>query len=229
MAMIYAAEDDAGIGELYGYAFESAGYEYKIFETGKEFLLAAEKRQPELALLDIMLPDTDGYTILKKLREAGRDFPVIMVTAKGDEISKVKGLNLGADDYVVKPFSVLELLARINARLRTFSGEKEIKHGSIVINEDRRLVSIGGREIKLALKEYELFRLLFAHPEKVYTRDEILSAVWGVDFMGESRALDMQVKNLRDKLEEAGARDCLVTVRGVGYKFVLPENGNEND
>lgn len=220
MSLIYAVEDDIGIGELYSYAFESAGYDYAVFTSGKSFFVALEKNKPDLLLLDIMLPDTDGYSIIKKLRRDGYNFPVIMVTAKGDELSTIKGLDNGADDYVIKPFSVLELIARIKARLRNIKSEnKNIVCGDLVIDTEKYEVTWKDEKLYLSVKEYEIIKLLASRREKVFSRDEILNIVWGVDFMGESRALDMHIRNLREKLDAVGAKDFILTVRGVGYKI----------
>jgi len=225
MARIFIVEDDENIRELVIYALKSSGHEAEGFETGREFWDAFNKPEetPALILLDIMLPETDGLEILKKLRasERGKAIPVIILSAKGSEFDKVKGLDIGADDYISKPFGVTELLSRINAALRRSSQSSTASDGAtykgISIDKERRAVFVGGEKITLTYKEYELLYYLVLNAEIVISRDKIMDAVWGYDFEGESRTVDMHVKTLRQKLGAAG--EHIKTVRNVGYKI----------
>jgi two-component system alkaline phosphatase synthesis response regulator PhoP len=221
--MIYILEDDANIRELEGYALRNSGYEVTEFEDGASFLRACEKSVPELAILDVMLPGEDGLTILRRMRESEhtRDVPVMMVTARTTELDRVKGLDGGADDYVVKPFGVMELISRVKALLRrtarTAPAEENLRCGEIEMNLSRRVVGVAGREVALTYKEFELLRCLLHNREHVLTREVLMDKVWGFDYEGESRTVDMHVKTLRQKLGEAGG--MIKTVRNVGYKL----------
>jgi len=220
MRKIYIAEDDADIREIVLYALRSAGFEAHGFEKGAAFWPALEQSAPDLLLLDIMLPGEDGLSILKKLRSNTRTkaLPVIMLTAKGSEFDKVKGLDLGADDYIAKPFGVMELISRINAVLRRSGQQTEtLAYQNITLDSARRTVLVDGENVSLTYKEYELLHFLLLNAGLVMSRDKILETVWGWDFEGESRTLDMHVRTLRQKLGPAG--EHIKTVRNIGYKL----------
>ena len=222
--MIYCVEDDSSIRELVVYTLESTGFHARGFEDGKLFEEAFAQEVPELVLLDIMLPGEDGMQILKKLKDSSRtkDIPVIMVTAKGAEYDKVMGLDAGADDYVTKPFGMMELVSRIKAVLRR-SQKKEnqeehlLSYGEIQMNTGKHEVTAGGEVVQLTLKEYELLKRLIKNPNMVLTRDQLLEDIWGYDFDGETRTVDVHVRTLRQKLGNCG--ECIETVRGVGYRM----------
>lgn len=219
--MIYIVEDDSSIRELLEYSLNNSGFEARGFERPSEFHAAVRKLKPQLVLLDIMLPEEDGLRILRGLREnsATSDIPVIMLTAKTGEYDKVIGLDSGADDYVTKPFSIIELISRIKAVLRR-SEKKEsdiLSAGGIVMDKKRRTVMENGREVVLTYKEFELLRLLIQNLNIVLERDRLLNEIWGYDFDGETRTIDVHIRTLRGKLGEAGSH--IRTVRGVGYKL----------
>ena len=222
--MIYCVEDDSSIRELVVYTLDSTGFHARGFEDGKLFEEALAQEVPELVLLDIMLPGEDGMQILKKLKDSSRtkDVPVIMVTAKGAEYDKVMGLDAGADDYVTKPFGMMELVSRIKAVLRR-SQKKEtqeehlLSYGEIQMNTGKHEVTAGGEVVQLTLKEYELLKRLIKNPNMVLTRDQLLEDIWGYDFDGETRTVDVHVRTLRQKLGNYG--ECIETVRGVGYRM----------
>lgn len=218
--MIYIVEDDRSISEIESYSLKNSGYEVAVFENATSFYEALENQVPQLVLLDIMLPDEDGMTILKKLREgvATRRLPVILVTAKTSEMDKVKGLDQGADDYLTKPFGVMELISRVKALLRRSEGvgeEKFLSLGKIFLDNEKHAVYVKDEPCDLTFKEFELLKLLLQNAGIVTSRDKILNKVWGVDFEGESRTLDMHIKTLRQKLGEEG--NHIRTVRNVGY------------
>ena len=215
--MIYIVEDDEGIREVYAGAFED-GYDTEMFECGADFFAVFRKSRPDLIILDIMLPDMDGYTILQKVRAIDERVPVIIVSAKSDEISFVKGLNKGADDYMAKPFSVLELIARVKTNLRRSQLYLERADGFVVDNNTYK-ISYNGKDLALTLKEFKLFRMLIGKAGVTIEREDIFREVWGEDYLGETRTLDMHVASLREKIKSAGGKDCIVTVRGVGYRF----------
>lgn len=221
--MIYCVEDDSNIRELVVYTLESTGMKACGYEDGKEFMEALTKELPELVLLDIMLPGDDGMEILKKLKSSShtRDIPVIMVTAKGAEYDKVIGLDSGADDYVTKPFGMMELVSRVKAVLRRAGSKKEegavYKIGILKLDEKRHEVTVEGKAVTLTLKEFELLNRLISHPNIVLTRDQLLTEIWGYDFDGETRTVDVHVRTLRQKLGKAS--DLIETVRGVGYRM----------
>jgi len=216
--LIYIVEDDEGIQEVYEGAFDGV-YETKIFGNGTEFFLNFEKKKPNLVILDIMLPDMDGYTILSKIRTLDERLPVIIVSAKSDEISFVKGLNKGADDYMAKPFSVLELMARVKTNLRRANLFVEKSYG-FTIDHNVYKIFYNGNDLALTLKEYKLLRSLIGRAGITLTREELFREVWGEDFFGETRTLDMHVAALREKMKSAGCDiNPIVTVRGVGYRF----------
>lgn len=218
--MIYYAEDDESIRELVLYSLRGAGYEALGFADGGALLSAVAERVPQLVLLDIMLPETDGMEVLRRLRKlpATRRVPVIMITARGSEYDRVKGLDEGADDYIVKPFGIMELISRVKALLRrTYERSGDvISVGPVEINVRKHSVTSCSEIVTLTLKEYELLYLLMKNPDTVYTRDMLLSSVWGYDFDGETRTVDVHIRTLRSKLKEGGR--IIETVRGVGYR-----------
>ncbi len=219
--MIYIIEDDLNIREMEIYALKNSGYQVKAFPDSTEFYDACKIKKPSLVLLDIMLPNEDGLTILQKLRadEATRKVPVIMVTAKSTEIDKVKGLDLGADDYISKPFGVMEFVSRVKAILRRCADDTPvatIKYENITIDDSKHKVMVDGQECLLTYKEYELLKYFLSNVGIALTREKLIDKVWGYDFEGESRTVDMHIKTLRQKLGDAGA--VIKTVRNVGYK-----------
>ena len=222
--MIFCVEDDSNIRELVVYTLETTGFQARGFEEGKSFLEALALETPDLILMDIMLPGEDGISLLKRLKNSSktRDIPVIMVTAKGAEYDKVKGLDLGADDYVTKPFGMMELVSRIKAVLRRSGAAKKkaediIVSGNLEINTKKHEVRADGEVIGLTLKEYELLKRLMENPKIVMTRDSLLEEIWGYDFDGETRTVDVHIRTLRQKLGKCGER--VETVRGVGYRI----------
>lgn len=224
--MIYCVEDDAGIRELVVYSLENTGTSAQGFESGDELFDALKSGAvPELILLDIMLPGEDGISILKRLRKNSEtaNIPIIMLTAKNSEYDKVIGLDSGADDYVTKPFGIMELISRIKAVLRRSGNvpadaSEVYKAGDVVLDTKKHTVTSGGRDISLTYKEFELLRLLMKNNGSVITRDVLLERVWGYDFDGETRTIDVHIRTLRQKLGESG--DIIKTIRGVGYKII---------
>ncbi|MBR6402136.1 MAG: response regulator transcription factor [Eubacterium sp.] len=220
MINIYIVEDDRNILEIETYALTSGGFEVMGFENARDFFDELEKGLPDLLLLDVMLPDMDGIEILKRLRgrEDTRNLPIIMVTAKATELDTVRGLDQGADDYISKPFGVMELISRVKALLRR-TGKTEQKEsyelGNITLNPESRDCIVNGERIELTYKEYELFLLLVRNAGTVLTRDVLMEKIWGIDFEGESRTLDMHIKTLRQKLGDESQH--IQTVRNVGY------------
>lgn len=220
--MIFCVEDDSNIRELVVYTLESTGFQARGFEDGSSFLEALALETPELVLLDIMLPGEDGLEILKKLKNSSKtkDIPVIMVTAKGSEYDKVVGLDSGADDYVTKPFGMMELISRIKAVLRR-SGKQQDKTklsvGGICLDTKKHEVKVDGESVVLTLKEFELLEKLMRNQGIVLTRDQLLTEIWGYDFDGETRTVDVHIRTLRQKLGEQGS--LVKTVRGVGYRI----------
>lgn len=220
--MIYCVEDERGIRELIIYTLQNTGFEAAGFESGKALFSALRNTKPELILIDIMLPDVDGIEILKQLRSniSTKEIPVIMVTAKGTEYDKVIGLDSGADDYIAKPFGMMELVSRIKAVLRryqTFEDVEEYKIENVIVNTRTHIVTVNGAPVDLTLKEFELLRLLIKNSGAVLTRDMLLENIWGYDFDGETRTVDVHIRTLRNKLGESG--NIIETVRGVGYKI----------
>ena len=217
--MIYIVEDDRNIQEIELFALKNSGYQAAGFETAKEFYRALDTRLPELILLDIMLPDEDGMSILKRLRARPdtQRIPVILVTAKATEIDKVKGLDGGADDYIAKPFGVMEMIARVKALLRRSGGAEAslLTCGDVTLDSERRMVFVGGKPVELTYKEFELLRLLMKNHGIVISRDVIMERVWDSSFEGESRTIDVHVRTLRQKLGTAGS--LIKTIRNVGY------------
>lgn len=222
MALIYIVEDDKNIQEIESYVLKSGGYNVCCFEDANAFEEGIKKIFPDLILLDIMLPGEDGLSVLKRLRanEATRNLPVIMVTAKSSEIDTVKGLDAGADDYITKPFGVMELLSRVKAilrRIKPMSEDVVLKYKNILLDQERRVCQVDEQNVELTYKEYELLRLFLSNIGIVLTRDMIMGTVWESEFAGESRTVDMHIKTLRRKLGEAGG--LILTVRNVGYKM----------
>ena len=214
---IFIVEDDEGIREVYSGAFED-GYDTQMFECGADFFAEFPKNRPDLIILDIMLPDMDGYTILQKIRATDERIPVIIVSAKNDEISFVKGLNKGADDYMAKPFSILELLARVKTNLRR-ANLYISSVGGFSVDRNTYRVSFEGKDLALTLKEYKLLDILIGNAGVTVEREQLFREVWGDGFMGETRTLDMHMATLREKIKEAGGGDPIITVRGIGYRF----------
>lgn len=220
--MIFCVEDDNGIRDLMIYALNSAGFEAKGFTDGTDFFSALQTERPELIMLDIMLPGDDGITILKRLRDntATSDIPVIMATARGTEYDKVIGLDTGADDYLAKPFGMMEMVSRVKAVLRRVTPQKtqkSLKVGNLEMKEAEHTVYSCTERVTLTLKEYELLHLFMDNPGKVFTRDRLLQLIWGSDYVGETRTVDVHIGTLRTKLGECG--EYIETVRGVGYRM----------
>lgn len=219
--MIYCVEDDAAIRDIEVYALRSTGFEAEGCESGAALFAALKKAPAELVILDVMLPGEDGLEILKKLRlgAATRNLPVIMATARGEEYDKITGLDSGADDYLVKPFGMMEMISRVRAVLRRARPERSrsaLSLGGVTIDPESRRVTANGQDVALTLKEFELLYTLMSSPGVVFTRDRLLSEIWGTDYDGETRTVDVHVRTLRQKLGEAGSVIC--TVRGVGYR-----------
>lgn len=219
--LIYIVEDDSNIREIESYALKTSGYDVEGFESGEEFFEAVKNQTPDLIILDVMLPKEDGLSILATLRadSATKHIPIMMVTAKTTEMDKVRGLDAGADDYITKPFGIMELVSRVKALLRR-SGSSE-KNTSIVfdrveLNIEKHCVTVENQVCELTYKEFELLRYLLENQGIVLSRDKIMERVWGFDYEGETRTVDMHIKTLRQKLGDAGA--MIKTVRNVGYK-----------
>jgi two-component system alkaline phosphatase synthesis response regulator PhoP len=223
--MIYIVEDDAEVREMETYALKSGSFDVMAFECGKVMDEQVKVKVPDLFILDIMLPGEDGLSILKRLRgqENTKNIPVIMLTAKGTELDKVKGLDLGADDYIAKPFGILEFISRVRAVLRRSERSSSesmealnLALGGVTLDDQRRSVTVGGIAVELTFKEYELLKLLMSRPGTVFSRQQILEKIWGVDFDMDTRTVDMHIKTLRQKLGVQGS--IIQTVRNVGYK-----------
>lgn len=220
--MIYFIEDDKSINEAVFYTLKSSGFEVKGFERPSLFWNEIKNKKPDLIILDIMLPEEDGLQILRKLRADSntQEIPVIMLTAKDSEYDKVIGLDSGADDYMTKPFSMLELVSRIRALLRRTSSKEnmqELRVGKLVVNPEKHLIVADGKNITLTYKEYQLLLLLMKNKGVVFSRDNLLNKIWGYEFDGENRTVDVHIRTLRTKLGECG--DYIKTVRGFGYKL----------
>ena len=219
--MIYLVEDDNSIRELVLYTLNSSGLEAEGFDRPSAFWPALERQRPELVILDIMLPEEDGLAILRRLRETDQDLPVMMLTAKSTEYDKVVGLDAGADDYVSKPFGMMELMARVRSALRRAGDDASAPPaytlGNLMVDPSRHLVQVDGENVSLTLKEFQVLCLLLEHRDTVFTRDQLLNAIWGYDFDGASRTVDVHIRTLRQKLGEAGS--CIQTIRGIGYKI----------
>lgn len=220
--MIFCVEDDRAIRELMIYTLQASGFEAKGFTDGESLYEALKTETPRLIMLDIMLPGEDGIEILKHLRRntASAGIPVIMATAKGTEYDKVTGLDLGADDYLVKPFGMMEMVSRVRAVLRR-SGHKEetdtLQTGKLMMNTARHTVTVNGEKIQLTLKEYDILKIFMENPGLVFTREHLMQSIWGSDYLGETRTVDVHIGTLRTKLGECG--DYIETVRGVGYRM----------
>jgi len=224
--MIWCVEDDATIRDVEVYALKSTGFDAKGFEDGISFWNALQMEQPQLVVLDVMLPGIDGVELLRRIRssEVFEDLPVIMATAKGDEFDKVQSLDLGADDYLVKPFGVMELISRVRAVLRRYQHEPKQEKRVIIrdglqIDLKEHVVTIDGNEVVLTYKEFELLRFLAMHAGTLYSREEIFESVWGTEYSAENRTMDVHMRRLRQKLGEYG--DDIETVRNVGYRMVI--------
>lgn len=222
MALIYIVEDDKNIQEIESYALKGNGFDVRTFDDSKSFDRGISEMLPDMILLDIMLPGEDGLSILRRIRanSTTKDIPVIMITAKTSEIDTVKGLDGGADDYITKPFGVMELISRVKAifrRIKPMSDDIILKYKNIVLNQDRRECFVDDNNVELTYKEYELLRLFLSNIGIVLTRDMIMATVWGSDYYGETRTVDMHIKTLRKKLSDAGM--FIQTVRNVGYKM----------
>lgn len=227
--MIYLLEDDDNIRGFVTYALNNSGFETTGFSHPSEFWSAIEKQKPELLLLDIMLPDEDGLIILKKLRKRNdtKDLPIIMLTAKTTEYDKVVGLDSGADDYIAKPFGTMELISRVRALLRRTksSSAEEYFCGRLYVCPEKHIIKANKEDVSLTLKEYEMLLMLIKNIGRVFTRDELLSEIWGYNFDGESRTVDVHIKTLRTKLGECGK--YIETIRGIGYRMTSKESGYE--
>lgn len=220
--MIWCVEDDASIRDIEVYALQSTGYEAKGFEDGTSFLKELKSQKPELVVLDVMLPGIDGIALLQKMKEdpETRDIPVVMATAKGAEYDKIQGLDLGADYYLTKPFGVMEFVSCVKAVLRRCQPrqvEHLLKTGGLIVNIDEHTVTIDGERITLTYKEFELLRLFLSHPGMAFTRDQLFNEVWGMDYCGDTRTVDMHIRTLRQKLKDYG--ELIETVRNVGYRL----------
>ena len=220
--MIYLLEDDTNIRNFVIYALNNSGLEAEGFELPSRFWAAVEKKKPSLAILDIMLPEEDGLSVLRRLRENSetKDLPIIMLTAKSTEYDKVVGLDGGADDYVTKPFGTMELVARVKALLRRaepVTDGKEYSIGELFLSPEKHIIQVEGRDVVLTLKEFQLLCYLAKNKGNVMTRDQILQEIWGYEFDGENRTVDVHIRTLRSKLGKAG--DLVETVRGIGYRI----------
>ena len=220
--MIWCVEDDSSIRDIEVYALTSTGFEAKGFEDGDSFWNALQSEKPELVVLDVMLPGKDGVTLLKMMKNADefRDIPVIMATAKGTEYDKIQNLDLGADDYLVKPFGIMEMVSRVKAVLRRCKPVKDTKRlqqEGLVLNPDEHTVTVDGERVILTYKEYELLHLFLSQPGIAFTREQLLASVWNTEYMGETRTVDMHIRTLRQKLGEYG--HIIETVRNVGYRM----------
>ena len=223
--MIFCVEDDGNIRELMVYMLHAAGFEAAGFESGESFWEAVDAQRSELVILDIMLPGEDGLTLLKKLRTRSDTaaVPVILATAKGTEYDKVVGLDMGADDYLVKPFGMMEMVSRVRAVLRRTEPQrtqKTLRAGKLTLNLDTYVVQVDGERVQLTLKEYKLLRIFMENPGRVFTRERLLEMVWEVDYIGETRTVDVHIGTLRTKLGDCA--DYIKTVRGVGYCMEVP-------
>ncbi len=220
--MIYLLEDDESIRNFTCYALNNSGFEARGFERPSEFWAAVAEKVPSLVLLDIMLPEEDGLEVLRRLREksATASLPVIMLTARSTEFDKVVGLDSGADDYISKPFGMMELISRIKALLRRSARDRdtgEYSVGELYVCPEKHIVRVSGRDIVLTFKEFELLSLLISNRGSVFTRDQILRKIWGFEFDGENRTVDVHIRTLRTKLGECG--ELIETVRGIGYRI----------
>ena len=220
--MIWCVEDDSSIRDIEVYALTSTGFEARGFENGDDFWKALQVEQPELVVLDVMLPGKDGITLLKMMKDsdAFQDIPVIMATAKGTEFDKIQSLDLGADDYLVKPFGIMEMVSRVKAVLRRYRRTQQtnlLRLGGLMLNPSEHTVSVDGERVILTYKEYELLHLFLSQPGIAFTREQLLSSIWETDYFGETRTVDMHIRTLRQKLGTYG--HIIETVRNVGYRL----------
>lgn len=220
--MIWCVEDDTSIREIELYTLHSTGFEAQGFEDGTSFWNALQKKQPDLVILDVMLPGMDGIELLRKMKSSPEfsGVPVIMATAKGTEYDKIQSLDLGADDYLVKPFGMMEMVSRIKAVLRRCQPVKEshvLMYKDLTVNIDERTVQIQNQRVNLTYKEFELLRMFMSHPGIAFSREQLFSSVWNMDYMGDSRTLDMHIRTLRMKLGDYG--NCIQTLRNIGYRW----------
>ena len=220
--MIWCVEDDASIRDIEVYALQSTGFEAKGFEDGQTFWNALQKDMPELVVLDVMLPGLDGIELLHRMKSSPSlsSIPVVMATAKGAEYDKIQGLDLGADYYLTKPFGVMELVSCVKAVLRRCQMQAPahlLQSGGISVDLDAHTVTANGQRVELTFKEFELLRLFLQHPGMAFTRDQLMEQVWGTDYYGETRTIDMHIRTLRQKLGICG--EHIATVRGVGYRM----------
>lgn len=220
MAAVFIVEDDKNIREIEAFSLKNSGYDVEEFPNAAEFYKRLEEVKPQLILLDLMLPDEDGLNIVKKLRNSTewKKIPIILVTAKTTEMDKVKGLDMGADDYITKPFGVMELISRVKALLRRTmeaDDEKILVFSNIVLDTEKHLVTVDGKQVELTYKEFQLLTLFLKNAGIVMNRDAIMVKIWGTDYEGESRTLDMHIKTLRQKIGSSGNR--IKTIRNVGY------------
>ena len=219
---IWCVEDDASIRDIEIYTLNSTGFEARGFENSEDFFAALAQETPDLVILDVMLPGMDGVSILRKMKDsaATKRLPVIMATARGMEYDKIQSLDLGADDYLVKPFGMMEMVSRVRAVLRRCAplGEGSVlRAGNLTVNLDERTVTANDRRVNLTYKEFELLKLFLSHPKMVFTRDQLLSNVWNIDYTGETRTVDVHIQTLRQKLGDCGR--MIETVRNVGYRL----------
>ena len=220
--MIWCVEDDSSIRDIEVYALTSTGFEARGFEDGDSFWSALQTERPDLVVLDVMLPGKDGVTLLKMMKSSQEfsQIPVIMATAKGSEYDKIQSLDMGADDYLVKPFGIMEMVSRVKAVLRRCKPAKEtklFKLDGLVLNPDEHTVTVDGERVVLTFKEYELLHLFLSQPGTAFTREQLLSSIWNTDYMGETRTVDMHIRTLRQKLGKYG--HIIETVRNVGYRL----------
>ena len=220
--MIWCVEDDASIRDIEVYALQSTGFEAEGFSDGAQFWEAVQKERPELVVLDVMLPGIDGIELLRRMKARAelREIPVVMATAKGAEYDKIQGLDLGADYYLVKPFGVMELVSCVKAVLRRCAPKalaQVLRAGALELNPEEHTVTVDGARVALTYKEFELLKLFLSNPGMAFTRDQLFNAVWGMDFVGETRTVDMHIRTLRQKLGSCG--NLIETVRNVGYRL----------
>lgn len=224
--MIWCVEDDSRIREIAIYALKSAGFEVKGFDNGRTFWEALKIEKPKLILLDVMLPEIDGIELLERIKKSPEysNIPVIMATAKGEEYDRIRGLELGADDYIVKPYSIMEMVSRVKAVLRRIDPKKEaniLKHNDLIVNIDAYTVTADGERIQLTYKEFELLRIFLSRPGRVFSREQLYTQVWNMEYLEDSRTLDMHIRTLRQKLGNYGK--LIETIRNVGYRLEVED------
>jgi two-component system alkaline phosphatase synthesis response regulator PhoP len=219
MATIYYVEDDQSIGYIIEKTIEHAGIKGFGFQTIEAFFTQFKKQKPDMILLDVMLPDGSGLDVLKKVRESDQHIPIMMVSALQSEMEKVIALDLGADDYMTKPFGVLELASRIQAKLRKVSQDHRITEGNVTIDDEKHLCTMNNQEVYLTNKEYDILKMLIKNKKNVLTKEAIFNFVWDTNYMGETRTLDMHIKALRQKLAKHQASIAIITIRGIGYQI----------